>query len=146
MSSPELSELVPTLLKNKKLAMYKCTSDTSLDIYSAATSGVQIAKEDCVRFQITDHSENVPKAPSEKVLPESNTDHPPRAIEALSESEDLGSIGRIVESFNMEDFWHALFLGKYLFLTKTKITQMRLTNCDTWGKIVMCFSIKKSNF
>ena len=91
-----------------------------------------MAKEDCVRFQITDQSENVSKAPSEKVMSGVSTDHPPRAIEALSESEDLGFSGRssqIIESFNMEDFWHALFLGKYFFLAKTKITQMCLTNC-----------------
>ena len=132
MSSPELSELVPTLLKNKKLAIYKCTSDTSLDIFSAATSGVQMAKEDSVSFQITDQSENVSKAPSEKVMSGDNADHPPSAVEAFSESEDSGFSGRssqIIESFNMGDFWHALFLGKYFFLAETKIDQMCLTNC-----------------
>ena len=129
MSSPELSELVPTLLKNKKLAMYKCTSDTSLDIYSAATSPVQMENEDSVCFQITNQSENVSKALSEKVLSGSNTDHPPSAVEAFSEREDLGFSGRMIESFNMEDFWHALFLGKYFFLAETEITQMCLTNC-----------------
>ena len=113
------SELDPAALQQKQeLAMYRlCTSHTSLHIYSPAkTSGVQMAKEDSVRFQITNQSENVSKAPSEKVIYD---DNPPREIEALGENEDLGFFGRsrqIVESFNMEDFWHALFLGKYFFL------------------------------
>ena len=96
--------------------LYKCTSDTSLDIFSPAKTSGQMAKEDSVRFQITNQSENVSKAPSEKVTYD---DNPSRSIEALSENEDLGFFGRIrqiVESFNMEDFWHALFLGKYLGL------------------------------
>ena len=114
------TELVPELLRKQELAMYRCTSDTSLEIYSAATSRVETATDDSVRFQIINQSEIVLKAPSEKVIYDNN---PPRAIEPLSESEDLGFIGRsrqIAESFNMEDFWHALFLGKYFFCTKQK--------------------------
>ena len=107
------------LEKKQELTLYKCTSDTSLDIYSSAkTSRLQMAKEDSVRFQITNQLENVLQAPSEKVIYD---DNPPRSIEALSENEDLGFLGRIrqiVESFNMEDFWHALFLGKYFVLHK----------------------------
>ena len=98
--------------------LYKCTSDTSLDIFSPAKTSGQMAKEDSVRFQITNQLESVLKAPSEKVIYD---DNPPRSIEALSENEDLGFLGRIgqiVESFNMEDFWHALFLGKYFVLHK----------------------------
>ena len=112
------SELV-ALQQKQELAMYRCTSeDTSLHIYSPArTTSLQMEKEDSVRFQITNQSENVSKAPSEKII----MDNPQTAMEgALSEDEDLGFIGRsrkIVESFNMEDFWHALFLGKYFFLS-----------------------------
>ena len=117
------------LEQKQELTLYKCTSDTSLDIYSSAkTSRLQMAKEDSVRFQITNQSENVSKAPSEKVMYD---DNPSRSIEALSENEDLGFFGRIrqiVESFNMEDFWHALFLGKYFGLHK--MTLMLLLKSD----------------
>ena len=99
--------------KKQELAMYKCTSDTSLEIYSPArTSGLQMAKEDSVRFQITNQLEKGQT---------SILENPPRATEALSENEDLGIMERsrqIIESFNMEDFWHALFLGKYFLLNK----------------------------
>ena len=81
-----------------------------------------------MRFQITNQSENVSKAPSEKVMYD---DNPSRSIEALSENEDLGFFGRIrqiVESFNMEDFWHALFLGKYFGLHN--MTLMLLLKSD----------------
>ena len=108
----------------KPTSMFRCTSDNSLDIYSTATSGFQMAKDNCVRFQITNQSGDVLKAPSEKVISDNN---PPRMIEPLSESGDLGLFGRsrkIVESFNMEDFWHALFLGKYFFLHKTQNNSM----------------------
>ena len=45
------SELVPAALQQKQeLAMYRCTSDTSLDIYSPDKTSLQMAKEDSVRF------------------------------------------------------------------------------------------------
>ena len=102
--------------KKQEVAMYKCTSDTSLEIYSPArTSGqLQMAKEDSVHFQIT----NQPEKGQALILENS-----PRATEALSENEDLGIIERsrhIIESFNMEDFWHALFLGKYFLFQKNQ--------------------------
>ena len=109
MRSPKRSaggstELDPTQLLNQEVSMYRCTSDTSLEIYSTATSGVQMVDEN------TNYSE--------KYVSGDNTDDASIAIE--SESENLGFSGKssqILESFNLDDFWHALILGKYTFTT-----------------------------
>ena len=105
-----------TFTSSKHTSVYRCTSDTSLTIYSTATSSVQMAKDDSVRFQMTNQSGDVSQ--SERVISDNNNNNPPRATEPLSEIQEFGFFGRsqqIVESFNMDDFWHALFLGKYFF-------------------------------
>ena len=98
------TELDPTQLLNQEVSMYRCTSDTSLEIYSTATSGVQMVDEN------TNYSE--------KYVSGDNTDDASIVIE--SESENLGFSGKssqILECFNLDDFWHALILGKYTFTT-----------------------------
>ena len=123
-----------TFTSSKHTSVYRCTSDTSLTIYSTATSSVQMAKDDSVRFQMTNQSGDVSQ--SERVISDNNNNNPPRATEPLSEIQEFGFFGRsqqIVESFNMDDFWHALFLGKYFFCIRNN-NQMCLTNCNYLGR------------
>ena len=57
-----------TFTSSKHTSVYRCTSDTSLTIYSTATSSVQMAKDDSVRFQMTNQSGDISKAQSERVI------------------------------------------------------------------------------
>ena len=107
------SQLEPRI-ENQELIMYRCTSGASLDTFPFPKDDSQIGKDGC--FQITKQSETTSMVPPKKVTPESSTETASVVIvEPLSESEHLGlggKIRQILESFNLEDFWHALVLGK----------------------------------
>ena len=101
-------------IENQESIMYRCTSDASLETSSALNIDSKIGENGC--FQITNQSETTSKVPPKKVTPESSTETASVVIEEpLSEVEHLGlggKIRQILESFNLEDFWHALVLGK----------------------------------
>ena len=101
-------------IENQESIMYRCTSDASLETSSALNIDSKIGENGC--FQKTNQSETTSKVPPKKVTPESSTETASVVIvEPLSESEHLGLGGKIrhiLESFNLEDFWHALVLGK----------------------------------
>ena len=105
------SQLEPRI-ENQESIMYRCSSDASLETFPFPKDDSQIGKDDC--FQIK--SETTLKVPPKKVTPESSSETTSVVIEEpLSESEHLGlggKIRQIHESFNLEDFWHALVLGK----------------------------------
>ena len=100
-------------IANQESIMYRCTSDASLETSSFPKDDSQIGKDGC--FQITNQSETTSKVPPKRVSPEPSTETTSVVIEEpLSESEHLGlggKIRQILESFNLEDFWHALVLG-----------------------------------